>query len=192
VLFHRGQLDPVAIKDAVAGSFAAPAIFVGLQILASLLFVPRTVLGIAAGLIFGFAWGAFWANLGAVAGAAAGFALWRWIGAGEVDIEATPRLGPLIQRAESGGWRAVAIVRLMPALPHSLANMGLALTKVGWRDYLLGSFVGMLPMTLVQVDIGAAGGTALAGHRGWIWGSLLLALGLGASFVIRRAGNRRE
>jgi len=80
---HRGTLDPSAIRDAIAGNDLAPLIFVGLQIAASLLFVPRMFLGIAAGLLFGFAWGSFWAMLGAVAGAAAGFALWRWIGAGQ-------------------------------------------------------------------------------------------------------------
>ena len=191
-LWHSGTLDPVAIKDAVAQSPLAPAVFMVLQILASLLFVPRTVLGIAAGLLFGFAWGAFWANLGAVAGAAAGFALWRWIGDGEVDLESTPRLGPLIERAEAGGWRAVAIVRLIPGLPHSLVNTALAFTRIGWRDYLVGSFFGMLPMTLVQVDIGAAGESALFGHGGWMMASLVLAVLIGATFLIRRAAARGD
>jgi uncharacterized membrane protein YdjX (TVP38/TMEM64 family) len=188
---YRGGFDPVAIRNFVAGNEFAPGVFILLQVLASLLFVPRTPLGIAAGLVFGFGWGSFWAIAGAVAGAAAGFALWRWIGAGEIDLDATPRLGPLIQRAERGGWRSVAIVRLIPGLPHSVANTGLALTRVGWRDYLLGSFLGMLPMTLVQVDIGAAGGQVLQGHSGWMLGSLLLAVGLGASFLIKRAAKRQ-
>src|SRR5579859_2769045 len=101
---YRGGFDPAAIRDFMAGNPLAPAIFIMLQVLASLLFVPRTPLGIAAGLLFGFGWGSFWAIAGAVAGAAAGFVLWRWIGAGEIDLDATPRLGPLIQRAERGGW----------------------------------------------------------------------------------------
>jgi uncharacterized membrane protein YdjX (TVP38/TMEM64 family) len=184
---HRGAVDPVAIRDAVAGNRFAPLIFVALQIAASLLFVPRTVLGIAAGLLFGFAWGAFWANLGAIAGAAAGFAFVRWIGGGEIDLDKTPGLGPLTRRAERGGWRAVAIIRLVPGLPHSVVNGALALTRIGWRDYLVGSFLGMLPMTLVQVDIGAAGGRMIQGYQGWVAGCLLLAGALGASFVIKRA-----
>jgi uncharacterized membrane protein YdjX (TVP38/TMEM64 family) len=185
-LIRRGAIDPAAIQNIIAGNAFAPAIFVMLQIVASLLFVPRTVLGIAAGLLFGFAWGAFWAILGAIAGAAAGFAFVRWIGGRKIDLEAMPRIGRIIERAETGGWRAVAIIRLIPGLPHSVVNTALALTKIGWRDYLLGSFIGMLPMTLLQVDVGAAGGEVLTGHGSWAVGCLLLALGLGATFLLKR------
>jgi uncharacterized membrane protein YdjX (TVP38/TMEM64 family) len=186
---HRGQIDPIAIRDAVAQNPASPLIFLALQILASLFFIPRTVLGIAAGLVFGLVWGTVWALTGAMAGAACGLIVSRWFGAGLIDLEATPRLGPLLARAESGGWRAVTIVRLVP-IPHSVVNYALGLTKVGWRDYLVGSLIGMVPMTLVQVDIGAAGGSALTGGTGWMLVSLLGALALGLSFIAKRSANR--
>jgi uncharacterized membrane protein YdjX (TVP38/TMEM64 family) len=189
-LVHRGAIDPVAIRDAVAGSVFAPLIFIALQVAASLLFVPRTFLGIAAGLLFGLAWGSVLAILGALAGAAAGFALWRWVGHGQIDIEATPRIGPLIDRAEKGGWRAVAIVRLVPWLPHGVANTALALTKLGWRDYLVGSFIGMLPMTLFQVDVGAAGGHIMDGGRGLLTSLALLVALFALSFSLRRKAQR--
>lgn len=189
-LVHRGTIDPAAIRNIIAGNPFAPVVFILLQIAASLIFIPRTFLGIAAGLMFGFFWGSLLAIMGAVAGAAAGFALWRWIGKGRVDVEATPWIGPYIERAERDGWRAVAIVRLIPALPHSVANTALALTRIGWVDYLAGSFVGMLPMTLVQVDVGATGEQVLDGRSGWIISLFLLALLFGASFFIRRAAGR--
>ncbi|HTJ64637.1 MAG TPA: VTT domain-containing protein [Alphaproteobacteria bacterium] len=185
-LIHKGAIDPDAIRNMVAGNGFAPLIFIALQVLASLLFVPRTFLGIAAGLLFGFAWGALWAMLGAVAGAAAGFALWRWIGEGQVDVEAMPKVGPLILKAEQGGWRTVAILRLIGP-PHSVVNTALALTKIGWTDYLVGSTIGMLPTTLVQVDIGATGGAFLKGGGTWIIGSLALAGLLAISFFLKRA-----
>jgi uncharacterized membrane protein YdjX (TVP38/TMEM64 family) len=189
-LVHRGTIDPSAVRDMVAGDAFAPLIFIVLQILASLLFVPRTFLGIAAGLLFGFGWGSLWAMLGAEAGAAAGFALWRWMGKGQVDVEATPRLGPLIQRAEQGGWRTVAIARLVGP-PHSLVNTAFALTRIGWTDYLVGSAIGMLPMTLVQGDVGATGSSILHGGSVWIYASLGLAALLAVSFFLKRAAVRR-
>ncbi len=190
-LVRRGTIDPSTIRDIIAGSPLGPLVFILLQVAASLLFIPRTFLGIAAGLLFGFVWGSVLAIGGAVAGAAAGFALWRWIGRGRVDLESAPWIGPLIERAEKDRWRAVAIVRLIPALPHSVANMALALTRIGWGDYLVGSFIGMLPMTLVQVDVGAAGGQVLEGRGGWLISLVLLALLFGVSVVIRRAAARR-
>jgi uncharacterized membrane protein YdjX (TVP38/TMEM64 family) len=78
----------------------------------------------------------------------------------------------------------VAILRLMP-LPHSVANTLLAMTNVSWRDYLLGSFAGMLPMTIAQVDIGASGSAILNGRQ-WLLACLMLALGLAATFLLKR------
>jgi len=182
--FHyRHFIDPVAIRNAIAANPLAPLIFIALQVAASLLFVPRLVMGIAAGLVFGFVWGLAWAVCGAMAGAAAGFALVRWFGVTGV-LDTSPGLGRMVQKAETGGWRSVAILRLMP-LPHSVANTLLAMTNLSWRDYLLGSFFGMLPMTIAQVDIGASGSEILSGGQ-WLIACLMLALGLAATFLIRR------
>jgi uncharacterized membrane protein YdjX (TVP38/TMEM64 family) len=180
---YRHAIDPLAIRDAIAANPLAPAIFIGLQVAASLLFVPRTVLGIAAGLVFGFFWGTVWALCGALAGAAAGFALVHWFGVTGL-LDESPALGAIVKKYEHGGWRAVAILRLTP-LPHSVTNTLLAMTNVSWRDYLLGSFLGMLPMTVAQVDIGASGSAILNGRQ-WVLACLTLALGLAATFLLKR------
>jgi len=184
-VFYRDRIDPMAISRTIAAQPLAPLYFILLQVAASLLFIPRTVLGIAAGLVFGVFWGALWALLGAMAGAAAGFALARWFGVTGM-LDASPGIGRMVERAEHGGWRAVAILRLTP-VPHSVANTLLAMTNLRWRDYLLGSFAGMLPMTLAQVDIGASGNAILEGGQ-WILACLMLAFGLLASFLLKRFG----
>lgn len=184
-IVYRKALDPAAIHHAIDGAPLAPVVFIALQVIASLLFIPRSVTGAAAGLLFGMVWGLVWAITGAVAGAAAGFAFVRWMGVGGT-LDASPLIGKLIERAERGGWRAVAIVRLAP-IPHSVANTALALTKLSWRDYLIGSAAGMLPMTIAQVGIGAAGGAVVWGHGGWILACLLLAAALGGSLLLKQA-----
>jgi uncharacterized membrane protein YdjX (TVP38/TMEM64 family) len=180
---YRHAIDPMAIRDAIAANPLAPVIFIALQVVASLLFVPRTVLGIAAGLVFGFYWGMLWALCGAMAGAATAFALARWFGVTGA-LDESPGMGAMVRKAEQGSWRAVAILRLTP-VPHSLANTLLAMTNLSWRDYLLGSFAGMLPMTIAQVDIGASGSAILNGRQ-WLLACLMLALGLAATFLLRR------
>ncbi len=182
IVYHHA-IHPTAIRDAIAANPLAPAIFILLQVAASLLFVPRTVLGIAAGLVFGFFWGSVWAILGSVAGAAAGFALVRWFGVTGV-LDESPGVGAMVRKAEQGGWRAVTILRLTP-VPHSVANTLLAMTNLSWRDYLLGSSIGMLPMTVAQVDIGASGSAILNGRQ-WMLACLMLALGLAASFLLKQ------
>jgi uncharacterized membrane protein YdjX (TVP38/TMEM64 family) len=181
-IVYRHAIHPTAIQAAIAANPLAPAIFIALQVAASLLFVPRTVLGLAAGLVFGFFWGSVWAIAGAMAGAAAGFALVRWFGVTGL-LDESPGVGAMVRRAEQGGWRAVTILRLTP-VPHSVGNTLLAMTNLSWRAYLLGSFLGMLPMTLVQVDIGASG-SAIMNGRQWMLACLMLALGVAASFLLK-------
>jgi uncharacterized membrane protein YdjX (TVP38/TMEM64 family) len=181
-IVYRHAIHPAAIQGAIAANPLAPAIFIALQVAASLLFVPRTVLGLAAGLVFGFFWGSVWAIAGAMAGAAAGFALVRWFGVTGL-LDESPGVGAMVRRAEQGGWRAVTILRLTP-VPHSVGNTLLAMTNLSWRAYLLGSFLGMLPMTLVQVDIGASG-SAIMNGRQWMLACLMLALGVAASFLLK-------
>jgi uncharacterized membrane protein YdjX (TVP38/TMEM64 family) len=190
-IVYRHDIHPLVIRDMIAKSPYAPLLFIAMQIAASLLWVPRTMLGIAAGLIFGLLWGVVWAITGAVLGAAAGFAFVHWMGA-EGVLDSSPRIGRMVERAEAGGWRAVAILRLIPGPPHSLTNTVLALTNISWRDYLIGSFIGMLPITFVQVDIGASGSAVFQGQGGWLIACVLLALALGVSFLVKRVAARQE
>jgi len=186
---YRSEIHPAAIRNAIAGNPLSPIIFIALQVAGSLLFIPRTVLGIAAGLLFGLVWGSLWAIAGAMAGAATGFAFVRWMGlGGTLDIQ--PGVGKLVKKAEQGRWRAVAVVRLTP-IPHSVANTFLALTNLSWRDYLWGSMAGMLPMTLVQVTIGASGGEVFDDHN-WVLACLLLAAGIVGSVALQRTARRRN
>jgi uncharacterized membrane protein YdjX (TVP38/TMEM64 family) len=107
---------------------------------------------------------------------------------GALDIQ--PRVRTLVKKAEQEGWRAVAVVRLTP-IPHSVANTLLALTSLSWRDYLWGSLVGMLPMTLAQVAVGASGGEVFDGHD-WILACLLLAAGIAGSAALKRCAAKRN
>jgi len=139
-----------------------------------------------AGLVFGLWWGGVLALLGGVGGALVGFLIARYVNAGLIDVERTPALGALLLRAERGGWRFVALVRLVPVLPHTLVNYALGMTRVSLGSYLVGSLLGMLPMTALYVDLGAGGGRMLSGQRGWVEPTLIAVVALGASVLLPR------
>jgi uncharacterized membrane protein YdjX (TVP38/TMEM64 family) len=187
----RAALDPAALSAAIGRYPAAPAAFLAVHVMASLLFVPRTVPAIAAGLMFGIGWGTLWAALGSVIGAAAGFLVARYLGADFIAAEPNARLRPLLQRVERGGWRAVAALRLIPVMPHSLANYGLGLTRLPLGAYMFGSLVGQLPMTIAYVDFGAAGERLMLGETDWLMPSLIGAAALALSLLIPLAARRR-
>jgi uncharacterized membrane protein YdjX (TVP38/TMEM64 family) len=169
----RAVFDPFAITSAVGRYPIAPLGFIAVHIAASLVFIPRTLLAIVAGMLFGTGWGIVWAELGSVAGAAAGFLLARYISSGLIDFQRGTRVRMLLRRVEQGGWRAVALLRLIPIMPHSLANYGLGLTGLPLGAYAFGSMIGQLPLTVAYVELGAAGERLLAGGSGWMEPTLI-------------------
>ena len=164
----RGEFDPLALTELIRAYPAAPLVFIALHILASLTFVPRTLLGIAAGLVFGVWWGLLWASLAGVAGAVAGFAIARYLHAGLFERRRWTKLTALLDRASRGGWRTVTLIRLVPVIPHSLANYAFGLTRVRLGGYALGSLLGQLPTTIAAVELGAAGERAMRGGGHWL------------------------
>ena len=183
----RTVLDPATISAAIAHYPTAPLGFLAVHIAASLLFVPRTLLAIVAGLLFGVGWGIVWAASGSVAGAVAGFLAARHLTSGLDDLG---RFGPLAAQVERGGWRAVTMLRLIPVMPHSVANYGLGLTKLPLGSYALGSLLGQLPMTIAYVELGAAGERLMIGGASWVQPTLIglaaLALSLFIPAIARR------
>jgi uncharacterized membrane protein YdjX (TVP38/TMEM64 family) len=187
----RALLDPSAVGVTIGRYPAAPLVFLAIHVAASLLFVPRTVLAIVAGMLFGMGWGIFWAAIGSVAGAIAGFLVARYVSSGLIDLDRNARMRPILDRVEGGGWRAVALLRLIPVMPHSLGNYGLGLTRMPLGPYAFGSLVGQLPMTIAYVDFGAAGERVMRGGAGWLPPTLIGAAALALSLVIPAIARRR-
>ncbi len=173
VLSHRGAMGPMEIKAQLAGAPLAPLLYVLVHMVASIVFVPRTFLAVAAGLLFGTVGGFLWATVGSMFGAIAGFVLARYVNSGLIEPESMPKLGPLLLKAETGGWRAVAALRLIPVIPQPVTNYGLGLTRLSLWSYTLGTLVGSVPMTIAYVEFGAAGDEVLSGRADWLVPTLI-------------------
>jgi uncharacterized membrane protein YdjX (TVP38/TMEM64 family) len=181
VLLNRGAMSPMQIKTAIAGASLAPLLYLLAHTVASLVFVPRTFLAVAAGLLFGTVGGFIWATIGSTLGAIAGFILARYVNSGLIEPERMPTLGPLLVKAEAGGWRSVAALRLIPVIPQPVTNYGLGLTQLSLWSYTLGTIVGSVPMTIAYVEFGAAGEEMLSGGANWLVPTLIGALVVAAS-----------
>jgi uncharacterized membrane protein YdjX (TVP38/TMEM64 family) len=179
VLF-RDSFQPLAVKAHISEYAFAPVIFIVALVAASLVFVPRTLLAAAGGLLFGPWWGLLWTMLGSTMGAVLGFLLARYVNAGLVDASTMPRLAPALKAAERGGWRIVALMRLLP-LPHTPVNYALGLTRLKLGSYTIGSALGMIPASIIYTELGASGDAAMSG-RAWVapTAAALALLGLSA------------
>lgn len=104
-------------------------------------------------------------------------------------------MAAFLGRVERGGWRGVALARLVPVIPHSLTNYALGLTRLRLGAYAFGSLLGQLPLTIAYADLGAAGGRALIGAADWghqvLWPSLIGVAALALSLLIPAVARRR-
>jgi uncharacterized membrane protein YdjX (TVP38/TMEM64 family) len=180
----RGEVQPLAIKAQLADYRYAELIYIGATIVASFIFVPRTLLAVAGGLLFGLVWGLVWTMIASTIGAVLGFLLARYVNNGLVDAATLPRLAPVLNAAERGGWRIVALIRI-PPLPHTAVNYALGLTRLSLRSYAIGSFFGMLPSTIAAVEVGVAGGSAMSGQN-WLVPATIALVFLGATSLVAR------
>jgi uncharacterized membrane protein YdjX (TVP38/TMEM64 family) len=184
---HRDHLDPAFIEATVAGLGPwAPIAHVLLFTLATVLFVPGAILGMAGGVLFGPLWGTIFNLIGATLGATASFLVARYVASDWVRRKAGKRLQRLISGVEEEGWRFVAFTRLVPLFPFNLLNYALGLTRISLSDYVLASLICMLPGTLAFTWLAYAGREALAGHDTAIhYGLLALALLATIAFLPR-------
>lgn len=190
-IIYRRELHLFEIQDWLDdfGPFG-PLAFIVANVLASLFFVPRTLMAIVAGVLFGLWWGSLWALIGSLVGAFAGFYAARYLNADSLRLEDMKRFGPLLKRAEAGGWRMVAIARLIPVLPHTPTNYALGLTRLSAWSYFIGSLVGLLPSTIIYANIGATGRYAASGGADWIepalWGGAFVLASIVLPKILRR------
>ncbi len=120
--------------------------------------LPEFVLTLAAGAIFGFTRGTVLVSFASITGATAAFLIGRTLARDWVSrrIEAWPRFRALDRALGSRGFWVVLLTRLSPAFPYNLLNYGYSITAVRPRDYIIGSWIGMLPGTVLYVYAGSA------------------------------------
>jgi uncharacterized membrane protein YdjX (TVP38/TMEM64 family) len=178
----REKVDEMSAFLAAYGAWM-PLVYVALHVALSTV-APRLIMGTIAGVAFGLWSGLLWSMVGAMAGSLVGFWIARFIRGDTVVIEEITYLGigPMLERAEAGGWRAIMFARLIPYIPNPVLNYALGATRVSLADYVLGSLLGMLPSGFVYANFGASGRYALGGGPGWVeplaWGAALLLLAL--------------
>jgi len=193
---HRELLQPVTIERELQrfGRWA-PILFLLLYTMATVLFVPGSLLTVAGGALFGPIWGTLWNLTGATLGATLAFMIARYVASDWVAARSGEHLRRLMRGVEDERWRFVAFVRLVPLFPFNLMNYAFGLTRIGLREYILASFVCMAPGALVYTYLGYAGREAASGQAGAIRKALLaLALLAAVAFVprlIRRLKERR-
>jgi len=135
-------------------------LFVLLYIATAVLLLPAVVLTLGAGAVFGVTQGWVIVSISATLAATAAFLVGRYFARGWVAkrIEGNPTFVAIDEAVAREGWKIVGLTRLSPAFPFNLLNYAYGVTRVSLRHYVLASWIGMMPGTLMYVYLGSLAG----------------------------------
>lgn len=130
-----------ALRDSPAGPFAV----VGAFLLGSLLLIPVTLLIVGTAIAFGPISGAVYSLIGSLLSAATAYGLGKVLGRDMLRQLAGPRLDRLSRRIGRKGLAAVITARVVPLAPFTVINLVAGASYIRFRDFFLGTVIGMTP-----------------------------------------------
>lgn len=136
--------------------FLGPIVFIVIYNLATLLFVPGSLLTLKGGCLFGVFWGSVYVLIAATFGATWAFLIGRYLYRDWVcrKIQSNPKFQAIDEAVKREGWKIVLLTRLSPIFPFNLLNYAFGVTQISLKDYVLGS-IGMVPGSLMYVYMGS-------------------------------------
>ncbi|MFT5142507.1 MAG: putative membrane protein YdjX (TVP38/TMEM64 family), partial [Thalassolituus oleivorans] len=158
---------------------------------ATLTMMPGSIFGMLAGFAYGPVVGVLIVSPVSVLASLLAFLLGRtlarvWVAK---KVASSPRWTAIDAAIAEDGLKVVLLLRLSPLFPYNLLNYALGLTGVRFRDYLLGSFVGMLPGTILYVYLGSLVTTTTQFLSGelpdvGVWGQTFYVVGLLSTIAV--------
>jgi uncharacterized membrane protein YdjX (TVP38/TMEM64 family) len=121
--------------------------FVALSVVPVMLLVSLT------GMAFGPVLGPLYAMTGCLASASAAFAFGRWAGSSHIAGWGGSRTRRLLGLMQRNGTLAVFLIRKIP-LPFVLVNVMLGASAVRYREFLIGTALGMAAMVVALAGFG--------------------------------------
>jgi uncharacterized membrane protein YdjX (TVP38/TMEM64 family) len=175
----------------VQGFGTAGALIYGLFYIAGVvLFFPGLLLTAPAGLLYGVVIGTLIVSPASVIGATCAFLIARYVARGWVTrkLEKQEKFAAIDRAVGKNGFKMVLLLRLQPVIPFNLLNYALGLTRIRLRDYVIASWIGMFPATVLYVYLGSIVQNLSELLRGHLPGSplrtTLLWTGLAATIVL--------
>jgi uncharacterized membrane protein YdjX (TVP38/TMEM64 family) len=133
------------------------ASFIGVYIVQTALSLPGAALmSLAAGAIFGAFSGTLYSVIGATVGATAAFLATRYLLHDMMQRRFGERLEGINRELERRGLNYLLFLRLVPVFPFFLINLAAALTRLPFRTFFIGTFLGIIPGGFVFCNAGAS------------------------------------
>jgi uncharacterized membrane protein YdjX (TVP38/TMEM64 family) len=134
----------VGIESLAGNRWRVPLVLV-VFVLASIVSVPILALIGATVVTLGPVLGFVCAAVGTMLAASATFGVGRLIGRKPLKRWLGKRIDALEKRIAKRGVIAIALIRKVPVAPFTFVNMGLGALGIRYRDFIVGTALGMLP-----------------------------------------------
>lgn len=134
----------------------APMIYVLCFAILPIFLFPVPILAVVAGAAFGLFAGSLYTIIGAMINSVLMFYIARFLGFRAVsDFTQNSKSKILKTLGEPGGkFSLILILRLMPLVPYNALNYACGVMNVSLRDYVVATFVGIVPATFIMVNLG--------------------------------------
>jgi uncharacterized membrane protein YdjX (TVP38/TMEM64 family) len=131
-------------------------VFILVYIFAAVFLLSGAILTLGAGVIFNLVKGSILVSIASTLGATVAFLVGRYLARERVSqlIAKYPKFQAVDEAVAKEGWKIVGLTRLSPVFPFVILNYAFGITQVSLRDYILASWIGMMPGTIMYVYIG--------------------------------------
>lgn len=135
----------------------APILFILLDVIVVLFLFPGVLITMGAGFLFGVAMGSIYIIIATTIGALIAFSIARYLFTERTAnyLRSKPRLKFTDQLLATEGWKLILATRLIPFFPFKLSNYLFGLTKFTLKDFFIGTFFGIWPITIFNVYVGS-------------------------------------
>ena len=137
--------------------FWAPLVFILLDIIVVVFLLPGVFVTMGAGFLFGVIKGSIYVVIATTTGAVISFTIARYLFKKKTAnyFLSHPKLSFINQLLAADGWKIILMTRLIPFFPFKLSNYLFGLTKFRLHSFLIGTFLGIWPITIFNVYVGS-------------------------------------
>ncbi len=126
-------------------NYWGPALVIAVFVVGGLVMAPVTWMIVATSLVFGPVRGFIYSLVGSLLSAAASYLAGRMFWQKTVDRLAGSKLSRLRKWLAPKSVPAIAIIRNIPVAPYTVVNFLAGSMRVGFREFILGTAIGMIP-----------------------------------------------
>lgn len=160
---------------------------------ALLVMFPLSLMVALTGLVFGPTWGFVYATLGTLTSSVVSYWVGRQLGREALMAYGGRHLHGMSRYLAKRGIRAMTVVNLLPLAPFTLTNMMAGAFHLRFRDYMIGSTLGIVPglaaVTLLGSQLGAL--VTATSREELAWSLAGLAAGIALLLALRHYAGRR-